>query len=68
MVSISEAMTAFELSYLISETETFIDVIFNRWVQAIFAVLILVVFIVGTVSTLYFLNHTQKKGASSGAP
>lgn len=135
MVSISEAMTAYELSYLISETEAFIDVIFNRWVQATFAVLvatyfaaerintlflkimgtlylvyslaqlstvafqasklidyvyeleklvddyagnvlfsipgavlILVVFIVGTVSTLYYLNHTQKKGASSGAP
>jgi hypothetical protein len=135
MVPINEAMTAYELSYLISETEAFVDVIFSRWVQATFAVLvatyfaaerintlflkimgllyfayslaqlstiafqasklvdyvyaleklvddyagnvifsvpgavlILVVFIVGTVSTLYFLHHTQKKGASSGAP
>ena len=132
---INEAITAYELSYLVSETEAFIDVIFNRWVQATFAVLvatyfaaekintlflkimgslylayslaqlstiafqasklidyveeletlvddyagnvifsapggvlILIVFIVGTLSTLYFLHYTQKEGASSGKP
>ncbi len=134
-MQIGEAMTAYELSFLISETEAFIDVIFNRWVQATFAVivaayfaagrlnahflkimgvlylfysiaqastiafqtsklldyieeletliddyagnellsapsgvLILIVFLVGTASALYFLHYTHKNGASSDAP
>jgi len=53
MVSINEAMTAYELSYLISETEAFIDVIFNRWVQATFAVLVATYFAAGRVNGLF---------------
>lgn len=33
-------MTAYELSYLAYETEVFIEAIFNRWIQATFAVLV----------------------------
>ena len=47
------AMTAFELSYLIGETEAFCDVIFNRWVQATFAVLVATYFTASRLNTLF---------------
>jgi hypothetical protein len=52
-VQISEAMTAYELSFLISETEAFIDVIFNRWVQATFAVIVASYFAAGRLNALF---------------
>ena len=51
----NETMTVFELSYLIGETEAFIDVVFNRWVQATFAVLVATYF-AGTKINMYFLK------------
>ena len=48
-----EAMKAYELSYLIGETEVFIDVIFNRWVQATFAVLVATYFAGAKINTFF---------------
>ena len=52
-MQIGEAMTAYELSFLISETEAFIDVIFNRWVQATFAVFVAAYFAAGRLNALF---------------
>lgn len=46
-------MTAYELSSLISETEVFVDVIFNRWVQATFAVLVATYFAARRINALF---------------
>ena len=50
---VDRAVTAFELSYLIGETEAFCDVIFNRWVQATFAVLVATYFAATRLNTLF---------------